>query len=311
MNGDAIGKIVVRAARRSDAADVHRITQEAFAELAGASPRSEVLAETEADVAADLGASGGLVAEFGGRPVAALRTAPEGHYSQALRRVRRVSVAPAARGHRIAAMLLERAAADAAADGLTALRAAVRAALPHNHAIYDELGWSVVERDAHWLSYGLALGRPVPDAAVMRDLGARLATLLEPGDLVVLAGRLGAGKTVFAQGIGRGLGVPDRVTSPTFVLVREHERGRVPLVHVDAYRLGSLAELDDLDLDTALPAAVTVVEWGAGLVEPLADGHLLVTIERSEDPSDEVRRVTLKGVGTAWLDRQQRLDVEC
>jgi tRNA threonylcarbamoyladenosine biosynthesis protein TsaE len=122
---------------------------------------------------------------------------------------------------------------------------------------------------------------------------------------------LGAGKTVLAQGIARGLSVPTRVTSPTFVLAREHEGGRLPFVHVDAYRLASLKELDDLDLDTPAEKAVTVVEWGAGIAEGLADGHLLVTIDRSDNPDDDVRRVTLRGIGAGWSSRQQLLDTAC
>jgi tRNA threonylcarbamoyladenosine biosynthesis protein TsaE len=107
------------------------------------------------------------------------------------------------------------------------------------------------------------------------------------------------------------LGITERITSPTFVLVREHAGGRLPLVHVDAYRLGSLAELDDLDLDTAVPDAVTVVEWGSGLVEPLADGHLLVSIDRSDEAGNELRQVTLRAVGKAWAGRQEGLDISC
>lgn len=149
---------------------------------------------------------------------------------------------------------------------------------------------------------------PVPDAGDMRRLGAALAPLLRPGDLVLLTGPLGAGKTTFAQGVGAGLGVPERILSPTFVLAREHGGGRLPLVHVDAYRLGSWAELDDLDLDTPAETAVTLVEWGEGLAEPLADGHLEVRIARADDPADESRTVGLHPVGPAWSDRH--LEVE-
>ena len=145
----------------------------------------------------------------------------------------------------------------------------------------------------------------------MTALGARIAEVLTSGDLVLLSGPLGAGKTVLAQGIARGLGVPGRVTSPTFVLAREHDGGRLPFVHVDAYRLASLKELDDLDLYTPATDAATVVEWGAGLAEGLADGHLLVAIDRSDDPDDEVRRVTLRGVGPSWAARQDIVDVRC
>src|SRR5215469_15951688 len=122
----------------------------------------------------------------------------------------------------------------------------------------------------------------VPTAEAMRVLGTRLAGLLRAGDLVILIGDLGAGKTTLVQGIGAGLEVRGPVTSPTFVIARVHPslRGGPDLVHADAYRLGSQAEVDDLDLDADVDRAVTVVEWGEGLVEDLAQGHLRITIDR-------------------------------
>ena len=133
----------------------------------------------------------------------------------------------------------------------------------------------------------------------MRGLGRRLATLLRAGDLVVLTGPLGAGKTTLVQGIGEGLGVRGPVTSPTFVIARVHPSvdGGPDLVHADAYRLGSRAEVDDLDLDADLERSVTVVEWGEGLVEELADSHLEVSIEIGNGDS---RAVRLVGRGGRW-----------
>ena len=131
--------------------------------------------------------------------------------------------------------------------------------------------------------------------------GAKLATVLRAGDLVVLAGPLGAGKTALVQGIGAGLGVRGPVVSPTFVIARVHRGGRLPLVHVDAYRLHSLDEVDDLDLEVDLADSVMVVEWGTGLVEQLADAHLEIRIERS-DESDE-RTLQLVPHGSDWPDR--------
>jgi len=133
--------------------------------------------------------------------------------------------------------------------------------------------------------------------ADMRRLGARLAALLAPGDLLVLTGGLGAGKTTLTQGIGAGLAVPGAVVSPTFVIARVHRGGRLPLVHADAYRLGSVAEVDDLDLDASLEESVTVVEWGEGLVEGLTGDRLEIVIEPG---ADERRTVTLTGVGARW-----------
>jgi tRNA threonylcarbamoyladenosine biosynthesis protein TsaE len=140
----------------------------------------------------------------------------------------------------------------------------------------------------------------LPTPADTQALGRALADLLRPGDLVVLAGPLGAGKTALTQGIGAGLGVPGPVTSPTFVLARVHRGGRLPLVHVDAYRLGSMADVDDLDLDATAEEAVTVVEWGHGLVEQLADEHLIVELDRRDD---DVRTVRLVPVGAGWAQR--------
>ncbi len=140
---------------------------------------------------------------------------------------------------------------------------------------------------------------PTPEAT--RGFGADLAPLLGAGDLVVLTGPLGAGKTALTQGIGAGLGVRGSVVSPTFVIARVHRGPRVALVHVDAYRLGSLAEVDDLDLDVDMADAVTVVEWGAGLVDHLAESYLEIRIDRRAD--SEVRRVELVAHGEAWRER--------
>lgn len=143
----------------------------------------------------------------------------------------------------------------------------------------------------------------------MQALGERLAALLRPGDLVLLTGELGAGKTTLTRGIGTGLGVRGPVTSPTFVIARVHPalRGGPDLVHVDAYRLHSLDEVDDLDLDAALEDSVTVVEWGQGKAEGLSESRLEVELRRptgldptsSDEPSEE-REVLLRGVGRRW-----------
>jgi len=151
----------------------------------------------------------------------------------------------------------------------------------------------------------------VPTAEAMQALGGRLAGLLRPGDLVLLTGDLGAGKTTLARGLGAGLGVRGDVTSPTFVIARVHPSlvGGPALVHVDAYRLGSLAEVDDLDLEASLDEAVTAVEWGSGLVEDLSDSRLEVRLARPRggaSPDDEIvdgdepRRVELTGLGPRW-----------
>ncbi|TJZ52024.1 tRNA (adenosine(37)-N6)-threonylcarbamoyltransferase complex ATPase subunit type 1 TsaE [Streptomyces piniterrae] len=160
----------------------------------------------------------------------------------------------------------------------------------------------------------------------MQELGRRLASLLRPGDLVLLTGELGAGKTTLARGLGEGLGVRGAVTSPTFVIARVHPSltGGPALVHVDAYRLGGgLDEMEDLDLDVSLPESVVVVEWGDGKVEELSEDRLHVVIGRAvgadapagadgvlaggpegglERGPDDVREVMVLGRGPRWAD---------
>lgn len=146
----------------------------------------------------------------------------------------------------------------------------------------------------------------LPAVEDTRALGRRIAAVVRPGDVVVLTGPLGAGKTALAQGIGAGLGVGTPVVSPTFVIARVHRDGRVPLVHVDAYRLGGAAELDDLDLDAEVATSVTVVEWGHGLADRLAPEQLQVHLDRSA--VGEARTATLRAVGPGWAERLAALD---
>ena len=143
-----------------------------------------------------------------------------------------------------------------------------------------------VERDVVWAT-----------SEDTRAFGRRLGALLDGGDVLVLTGDLGAGKTTLTQGIAEGLGVRGPITSPTFVIARVHPSlvGGPALVHVDAYRLGSALELDDLDLDADLDASVTVVEWGAGLAEQLSESRLELTIR-----GDDVRTAHVVGVGARW-----------
>jgi tRNA threonylcarbamoyladenosine biosynthesis protein TsaE len=141
----------------------------------------------------------------------------------------------------------------------------------------------------------------VVDGTAMQALGRELAARLRAGDLVVLSGSLGAGKTTLTQGIAEGLQVRGPVTSPTFVIARVHPSlvGGPPLVHVDTYRLGDAFEVDDLDLDASLEESVTVVEWGEGLVERLAPDRLEVRITADADSGR--RRVAVVGVGARWM----------
>ncbi len=129
--------------------------------------------------------------------------------------------------------------------------------------------------------------------------GARLGSVLRAGDLVVLTGGLGAGKTTLTQGLAEGLGVRGPITSPTFVIARVHPslHGGPALVHVDAYRLGGLGELDGLDLDASLEESVTVVEWGHGLAEVLSSDYLEVLLT-----GESARTLTLQTHGGRWSD---------
>jgi tRNA threonylcarbamoyladenosine biosynthesis protein TsaE len=138
----------------------------------------------------------------------------------------------------------------------------------------------------------------VPTAGAMQELGRRLAAGLRAGDLLVLTGPLGAGKTTLVQGIGEGLGVRGPITSPTFVIARVHPSltGGPALVHADAYRLGGAAEIDDLDLDSSTASSVTVVEWGEGLAEGLSEDRLEIAIELH----GEGRVVRLTPIGPRW-----------
>ena len=142
----------------------------------------------------------------------------------------------------------------------------------------------------------------LPTADATLAFGRALGGLLRAGDLVLLSGPLGAGKTALTKGIAAGMGVAGLVTSPTFVLARVHPAapGGVSLVHVDAYRLAGTMELDDLDLDTDLTACAVVVEWGDGVAERLSDARLVVALQRS---ADDTRLATLTPVGGDWADR--------
>jgi tRNA threonylcarbamoyl adenosine modification protein YjeE len=139
----------------------------------------------------------------------------------------------------------------------------------------------------------------IPTSEDMHELGKRLAKHLNAGDLVILIGPLGAGKTTLTRGVGEGLGVEGNVSSPTFVIARTHKRfGLPPLVHVDAYRLGSAAELDDLDIPFA--NSIVLVEWGKGLTQDISQHWLEVELTRDTTGATEDRQVKITGFGERW-----------
>lgn len=290
--------VVVRRVGPEAAADVLAVVREAFGARPVLDPPADALSEDLDSVARLLGVRGGLLATLDGLPVGCviLDVAPDGLV------LRRFGVVPAAQGSGVATALVE-AAVDLAA-GRQAVRVVAREELPGTVAFWERHDFVVTGRHSPYVEMALWLGTcfDVPEAEAMRQLGEQVGHSLVAGDLVVLTGELGAGKTTFTQGLGLGLQVRGGVTSPTFVIARVHPSlvGAPDLVHVDAYRLGGLDELDDLDLDTSLDSAVTVVEWGAGLAEGLSDSRLEVVIERvvgqSRDDELDPRRVCLRWV---------------
>jgi tRNA threonylcarbamoyladenosine biosynthesis protein TsaE len=283
----------------SRADDVVAVIHEAFAGRPALDPPATALDETVESVGKALAEEGGLLAIHDGEPVGALIFADHGH----LLGLRRVGVLERARHHGVARMLAETAAIVAGERGKAGLDLEARVELPATVAFWQKHGYVEADREGPRLRMLRLLPRrlTLPTPEDTRRVGERLASLLRAGDLVILTGDLGAGKTTLTQGLGDGLGVRGPVTSPTFVIARVHPSlsGGPELVHVDAYRLGDAAELDDLDLDTDLDGAVTVVEWGSGLAESLSTDRLELRLERA---ADDVRTVTLTPVGGRWLD---------
>jgi len=294
-------QVEVRRVGADEAATVHEVVRAAFEARPPLDPPAAALSETAEELEQRLARHGGLLACVDGVPAGALVLDPVGPTMY----LRRFGVVPAMQGHGVAAALID--AAVDAAEGHDDLTVVAREELPATISFWERQGFREILR----ASPNVELRRPLrtavysaPDADAMRGLGRSVAGQLAPGDLIVLTGSLGAGKTTFTQGLGAGLGVRGAVTSPTFVIARVHpsEVGGPALVHVDAYRLGGLAELDDLDLDTSLDQAVTVVEWGEGLAEGLSESRLEINIVRGDDAGDddERRRVELTPVGPRW-----------
>jgi tRNA threonylcarbamoyladenosine biosynthesis protein TsaE len=302
---DGLLGVAVRRVGPESAAAVLRIVRAAFAARPPVDPPADALSETVESLASAL-AYGGLVAARGGTDVGAMVLDPQGRTLW----LRRVGVLPEVREHGVATTLVADALAHAAGsyDDVAVL---ARDELPATVTFWREHGFVETATRSPYVELRRPAPRAydVPDRDAMRALGAALADVLRAGDVVVLSGELGAGKTTLTQGLGAGLGVRGDVTSPTFVIARVHPTltSGPALVHADAYRLGGVAELDDLDLDTSLDDAVTVVEWGEGLAEGLADDRVEVRIERpvADDAGPtaglDVRRVQVSPVGRRWL----------
>jgi tRNA threonylcarbamoyladenosine biosynthesis protein TsaE len=301
-------RVRVRRIGPDEADTLLSVVRPAFEARAPVDPPAATLTETADTLAERMQALGGLLAELDGLPVGGMVLDPDGHTLW----LRRFGVLPEAQGHGVAARLIE--AAVDAATGFEDLAVIGRSELPETLTFWERRGFVEAARRGS----DVELRRPlttvavdVPDAEAMRELGRSVAERLRPGDLLVLAGELGAGKTTFTQGLGAGLGVRGDITSPTFVIARVHPSldDGPDLVHVDAYRLGGIEELDDLDLDAALEDAVTVVEWGEGIAEGLAESRLEVRIIRAlahvDDPEElDPRRVVIRGVGPRWKSAQ-------
>jgi tRNA threonylcarbamoyladenosine biosynthesis protein TsaE len=294
-----------------DAATVIRdVIHAAFAARPHLDPPSTALAETEESVAAVLASYGGLLCHVDGVPAGAVLFEAD---ASALA-LRRVSVVPHFQGRGVATAIVgvaEEVAADRGFDDVT-LHA--RTELPATLVFWSRRGYRELLRSGSHVVFGKALPveLPVASAADMRAVGEALAGLCRAGDVLLLTGELGAGKTTLTQGLGAGLGIRGDITSPTFVISRLHPSlvDGPALLHVDAYRLGDEAELDDLDLDAFVDGSITVVEWGEGIAEALSEDRLRVDITRTRGTDatiglltalDDARTVSVTPVGARWV----------
>ncbi len=293
------------AASPRDAADMVCVIHAAFGARPALDPPSTAIDETPETIAAALARGGGVLATVDGRPAGALLIVA---LRPGLATFQRVSVHPDFQRHGVASAMVAAAQEYAAELGFDRVELFAREEFADLIQFWQHRSFEIVRTEPH----GVVLSRllpvliTVPTGAAMQELGERMSELFQPGDLLIASGDLGAGKTTLTQGIGRGLGSAEPVISPTFVISRVHRSttGRPDLVHVDAYRLSG-HEIDDLDLDASMARAVTVVEWGAGMAEPLADARLEVeiratpTLSRTADLDSE-RTVLLRPVGERW-----------
>ena len=290
--------LTIRIADPDDAADLLHVIHEAFRARPAVDPPAEALTDEVADIERALTAGFGVVVEREGRIIAGLLV----DIVDGTATLRRVSVLPSASGQGVARALVEGALTVAADMGARRASLFARQEFPELVEWWRDHGFDVIAPEPHGFRMGrdLPVVVDVPTADDMHELGRRIARVLRKGDVIVASGDLGAGKTTLTQGIGAGLDVEGPIISPTFVISRVHPpRGDGPgLVHVDAYRLGDPSELADIDLDASLPHSVTLVEWGHGLAEWLADDRLEIDIVRGLD-SDQ-RTVYLTGFGPRW-----------
>ena len=289
--------------------DIVKVIHHAFSARRVLDPPATALTENPASVAAAVAEHGGLLVLIDGAPAGALLFEPAGEVLN----LRRVSVDPRYQGRGVASAMVGCAEETAVRRGFARVNLIARVELPDTVEFWRRRGYSMVEQQAHNLIFAKAMPveLTVPTSDDMQAIGEELAGQLRAGDVLVLSGDLGAGKTTFTQGLGVGLKVRGAITSPTFVISRVHPSlvGGPALVHVDAYRLGGFAELDDLDLDASLEDAVTVVEWGHGLAEALAPDRLDIVVTRGDDDTDETRELRITPVGPRWAASGVRVSV--
>lgn len=309
---EATDQVSLRIAAPEDAESVLSLVHESFGARPPVDPPAAALSDTVEDVLRAMETGEVVLAEIGGVPAASLVVSDPVVDERGTRvaGLHRVSVRPAFRHHGAAAHIIRAGVLMAVDLGATHLELLSRREFPETLRLWQSHGFTI-DREVelgHVMRRELPVRVAVPDGATMQQLGRRLAGVLRAGDLVIASGGLGAGKTTLTQGLAEGLDVEGQVISPSFVISRIHRarRGGPDLVHVDAYRLGSAAEVDDLDLDETMASSVTLVEWGAGVVEGLADSALRIDIQRSEDPDDETREVLVWGEGPRWTSTSLR-----
>lgn len=297
----------------ADAPEVLALTRAVFSTYAAVVPEPSSLREQLAEVESDLAGEGVLVVRAGsGALVAACRFGAGDDAGDGGLWLRRVCVAEPARGRGLGSLLLSAAEGVAVERGHDKVRVGVRLPLVQLQEFWVSRGFHRRTEHDYWVELERRVPTVValPTVASTESFGRALAGVLRAGDVVVLTGELGAGKTALTRGIGAGLGVRGAVTSPTFVIARVHPSsvGGPGLVHVDAYRLGGSVEVDDLDLEASLADTVTVVEWGEGKVEGLASDRLHIEIERPRgggggeegDDGDDGRTARLRPIGARW-----------
>lgn len=295
-----MSELSLRIATADDAPEWLHVIRKAFAARRPVDPPAEALSDTLETITRDLTAGYGIGAMIGHTLAGCLILDVSGSHVT----LRRVSVLPEYAGRKIADALVT-AALDVAADvGAHTASLVAREEFPELVQWWQRRGFIETGRSAHvvHLQRQVPLLLDVPNATAMRRLGEQIGRQLRPGDLIIAAGELGAGKTTLAQGVGAGMDVEGPIISPTFVLERQHRsrHGGPNLVHVDAYRLASAAELADIDLESLLEHSVVLVEWGTGIAEWLNPERLELRIER--EPASDTRTVVVNAIGARWSE---------